>query len=152
MALQKIVAAANRLCLPPRQGTVRHGFDYFPPGSDFFFEGSAATLPYQKSRFRRGEGIADLPQVVTDIFRVNKAIVIQVVFSPFPFIFLVTEDHMQTDVFQRLDLTTAPFPTAAEFFTKSRGILPLFFCLNDLEKIKKGVRFYLPGQKFADSA
>lgn len=110
MALQKIVAAANRLCLPPRQGTVRHGFDYFPPGSDFFFEGSAATLPYQKSRFRRGKGIANLPQVVTDIFRVNKAIVIQVIFSPFPFTFLVAKDHVQMDVFQRLDLTTAPFP------------------------------------------
>lgn len=110
MALQKNVAAANRLCLPPRQGTVRHGFDYFPPGSDFFLEGSAATLPYQKSRFRRGKGIANLPQVVTDIFRVNKAIVIQVVFSPFPFTFLVAEDHARTDVFQRLDLTTAPFP------------------------------------------
>lgn len=68
MALQKIVAAANRLCLPPRQGTVRHGFDNRPPGGNFFFEGSAAALPYQKSRLRRGEGIADLLQVVTNVF------------------------------------------------------------------------------------
>ena len=110
MSPQKIVTVSNWFFFPPRQGTVRHGFNNFPPGGDFFFEGSAATLPYQKSRFRRSKGIADLPQVVTDIFRVNKAIVIQVVFSPFPFTFLVAEDHARTDVFQRLDLTTAPFP------------------------------------------
>ena len=112
MAPQKIVTVSNWFFFPPRQGTVRHGFNHFPPGGNFFFEGSAAVLPYQKSRLRRGEGIADLPQVVTDIFRVNKAIVIQVVFSPFPFIFLVTEDHAQMDVFQRLDESTAPFPAA----------------------------------------
>lgn len=68
MALQKIVAAANRLCLPPRQGTVRHCFDNFPPGGKFFFEGSVTALPYQKSRLRRGKGIADLLQVVTNVF------------------------------------------------------------------------------------
>lgn len=110
MSPQKIVTASNRFFFPPRQGTVRHGFNNFPPGGKFFFEGSVTALPYQKSRFRRGKGIADLPQVVTDIFRVNKAIVIQVIFSPFPFTFLVAKDHVQMDVFQRLDLTTAPFP------------------------------------------
>ena len=68
MSPQKIVAASKRFFFPPRQGTVRHGFDNFPPGGKFFFEGNAAALPYQKSRLRRGKGIADLLQVVTNVF------------------------------------------------------------------------------------
>ena len=112
MSPQKIVTVSNWFFFPPRQGTVRHCFDNFPPGGKFFFEGSVTALPYQKSRFRRDKGIANLPQVVTNVFRVNKAIVIQVIFSPFPFTFLVAKDHVQMDVFQRLDETTAPFPAA----------------------------------------
>ena len=87
MALQKIVAAANRLCLPPRQGTVRHGFDNFPPGGKFFFEGNAATLPYQKSRLRRGERIADLHEMIAQVFGIDKACIIQDGFAPFLFAF-----------------------------------------------------------------
>ena len=72
MSPQKIVTASNRFFFPPRQGTVRHGFNNFPPGGNFFFEGSAAALPYQKSRLRRGKGITHLPQMLPNVLRVNK--------------------------------------------------------------------------------
>lgn len=87
MSPQKIVTVSNWFFFPPRQGTVRHGFDNFPPGGKFFFEGNAAALPYQKSRLRRGERIADLHEMIAQVFGIDKACIIQDGFAPFLFAF-----------------------------------------------------------------
>lgn len=74
---KKIMKVRNALPMPAAalaHGAVRHGVDDFPPCSDLFVKRGRAAVPHQKRCLGRGELVAELLEVLSDVAGVDKAI------------------------------------------------------------------------------
>lgn len=74
---EKNVKVRNALPLPAAacvHGAVRHGVDDFPPCSDLFVKRGRAAVPHQKRCLGRGELVAELLEVLSDVAGIDKAI------------------------------------------------------------------------------
>ena len=74
---KKFMKVRNALPMPAAacvHGAVRHGVDDFPPCSDLFAKRGRAAVPHQKRCLGRGELVAELLEVLSDVAGIDKAI------------------------------------------------------------------------------